>query len=236
MLLTVTWPANAAVDLDRERGTSCRRAPAGAAGGPAARNVDGPGVAARAARWRPTASARPRCAGGPRARRRASDVRERAERDLAGGSAGHGQPRFNGRSRRPARRRARRIGSSTASPSFTPPREPGQVDHQAAADDAGQPARQHRGRARPWPRRAARIASAMPGTSRSSSGAGHLGRAVGRGEAGAAGGEHDPGAAGDGRRDRLADRLAVGHDDRRVDREAQLAAGTSTISGPVVSS
>ncbi len=111
-------------------------------------------------------------------------------------------------------------GSSTASPSFTPPARAGQVDDQAAADDAGEPARQHRGRDALARRRAARIASAMPGTSRSSSGAGDLGRAVGRGQPGAAGGEHDAGAAGDGGGDRGTDRLAVGHDDRRVARRS----------------
>ena len=53
----------------------------------------------------------------------------------------------------------------------------------------------------------------MPGTSRSSSGARHVGGAVGRRESGAAGGEHDAGAVVDRSGDRLPDRRAVGHHD-----------------------
>ena len=94
----------AAVDLD---GEGVRRAGAGLPVQPA---DQAPNVAAgpprRAARWRPTGSARPRCGAGRRARP--------ARRDDASGRSvtsparrqGRASRRLNGRSPRPARRRA----------------------------------------------------------------------------------------------------------------------------------
>ena len=179
------------------RGTSCR---ARAAAQPAYQRAErgrraGP---RRAAPWRPTAPARRRCAAGPSASAPTSDIRERAQRDHRVGAelirAGQPLAWLNGRSPRPARRRARGRGRSTASPSFTPPREPGRLTTRQLPTTPASAARQGSRRYALRPRRRPGSPRRCPGTSRSSSGAGHLGGAVGRGQPGAAGGEHQPGA------------------------------------------
>src|SRR5690349_10906779 len=98
----------------------------------------------------------------------------------------------------------------------------GEVDDQAVAGDPGETAREHRGRdSLGHPGRADRLGDARHlAVEQRGSG---LRRAVGGREPGAAGGEHEPGARGDGRRDRVAHRVAVGHDHRVVAREALLA-------------
>src|SRR4051794_429495 len=98
---------------------------------------------------------------------------------------------------------------------------PGQVHDQAASRDPGQPPGQRR-RGHPVGDavRADRLRDA--GRLAVQQRPGRLGGPVGRRQAGAAGREHDPCAALDGRGDRLADRVAVGDDDRGVHREAEL--------------
>ena len=160
-----------AVDLDRERQLPAlpgpaRLQPRAPGGGSVAR----PSPAARRHGGVPAGSARRalrRRTRAPRAGRRGS---ERPQRDLAVTSSGRPASRaLNGRSRRSARRRAP-AGLDTASPSFTPPREPGEVDHEARPDDPGQPARQGGGRHALARRRTPGSPRRCPGTSRSSSG------------------------------------------------------------------
>ena len=134
------------------------------------------------ARWPPTGAARrrlrrarlPTRAGRGGAARRRQQLRRRAGR--AGSSTGHSSL-ISGRRRGSARARARSTGSSTAEPVAHPPVEPGRLTTSVRPATPGEPAREHRGRARRrrhrprgWPRRypaprgraTARVASGVP--------------------------------------------------------------------------
>ena len=189
-----------AVDLDRERDVVPGRAMP-VQPPDQLRGTSSAGRRRRAGRSRPTASARRRC--GCRASRHAAVRRSSASGrsvtspavSRAGQPAQWSLPTICSTA-------CTSIGSSTAEPVLHAAARAGQVDDQAAAGDAGQPARQRRGRdALGDAVRADRLGDA--GHLAVEQRPGHLGRPVGRGEAGAAGGEHDPGAAVDGGRDRL---------------------------------
>ena len=220
-----------AVDLDRER----HRRPG--AGQPRSRRTsarkDAGRPSRRAGRWRPRAPARRRCATpglAPAPSRRTAvqraarvDARRRLQRDRP-------LPRVSGRSRRPAPTACTSSGSSTARPSFTPPREPGRLTTRQVPTTPASP-RESAAVGTPFADavRPDRLGDA--GHLAVEQRAGHLGGPVGRGQAGAAGGEHDAGAAVDGRGDRRADRVAVGYDDRCADVEAPAPAGRRRSAG-----
>ena len=201
MLLTVTWPAKRpSTSIANGNVAPCagllrqppHQRPERASAGPRR----------RAGRSRPTAPARRRCAAGPAPGVAASVGGQRPHASPRRSQASRPAGRLNGRSPRPARRRARSTGASTARRVLHPAARAGQVDDQAAAD-ARRPARARAPRSgRPCARRTRGSPRRCPGTSTVQQRPGHLGGAVGRRQAGAAGGEHDPGAAVDGGRDR----------------------------------
>ena len=126
-------------------------------------------------------------------------------------------------------------GSSTARPSFTPPREPGRLTTRQSPTTPASPRDSAAvGTPLATPCAADRLGDA--GHLAVEQRPGHLGGPVGRGEAGAAGGEHDAGR----RRDRGArsPRPPARRRARRpgVDRRSPSSCRASTISGPVVSS
>ena len=197
MLLTVTWPAKRAVDLDREgvRRACARLARAAAAPAPGRRS----GAARRpAGRSRPRARASRRCARRTRRARparRASASGRSVTSPLAQPAAG--QP---GQWSLPTicSTACTSTGLEHGEAVLHPAARAGQVDDQALPDDAGQAAGQHGGRhALRDAVGADRLGDA--GHLAVEQRPGHLGGAVGRGQAGAAGGEHHPGAAVDGR-------------------------------------
>ena len=192
MLLTVTWPAKRPSDLDRERHRGALAGLPVAAAAPGRGTTPG-GRACPAARWRPTAAASSRCGSAHVAPRPAVAGRRAVARPPSPRSSQAGQP-VNGRSPRPARRRARSTGRSTASPSFTPPREPGRLTtRQGPATPASPRESTAVGTPAATPCGPDRLGD--PGDLAVQQRAGDLRGAVGGGEAGAAGGQHHAGAA-----------------------------------------
>ena len=238
MLLTVTWPAKrpstSTTNGIPRPSRACRLQP----GAPASRNVAGALAAAGrdggVPRLEPGRVATAHGAPGPRVA-----VAQRPERDLAV---------LQGQASRPALEASAQWslpticstactsrGSRTARPSFTPPREPGQVDHEAVAHDAGQAPRQGGGR---HPLRDA-VGPDRLGDARHlpvEQGPGDLGGEVGRGEPGAAGGEHDAGTARRPRRRWPSPTGAPSGTTTGWPQAKPRARRSSTSSGPVASS
>ena len=204
----------AAVVLARRTAAVGRRAPRAASSAPSRRSC-AVAPATATARSRPSGPARR----GWRARTRRQSSRSRWEigrsttpRD----SRTTGQPALSGRSPRSARRRA---AAGVRRPRGRPSPRPGTRAGSPPAPD--RPCRRPRATgppsATPLPTPWARIASAMPGTSRSSSARVTSGvRSVGvRPVPPVVSTARAP--AGDGGRDRLAHRLTIGYDDRVAD-------------------
>ena len=141
-------PGEHVVDGDRERQ---RPALAGLPAQVADQRPEGArrGRCRPAARWPPTGAASRRCGGAPRSRRaRRSPPAAGARPGPARSSTRHGAPRVTGSVVAPddlLDRVHAAAGTTTASPSLTPPREPGRFTTSACPHDAGQPARQRRG-------------------------------------------------------------------------------------------
>ena len=240
MLLTVTWPTK----RPSTSITKGRPAPAwpGGAGAPSddlvrrrARRGRPGGTVASHGRSQSGCAARTACqlvGVGPAQR---ADRPRPATRSRAGHPGAVPDRPVSGRSRRPARPRGGRRGSRTARPSFTPPREPGRLTtRQSPAIPArprdsiavGTPLADAVRRGSPRRCRAPRgraAARSPPGCGRS--GVSPVPPVVSTSRAPAA----------TAARDRLAHRVAVGHDDGVAAPRSPARAAQPTISGPVSS-
>ena len=143
MLVTVTCPANTSSTVtangSARRSRACRRRSRTSAR-KRARRRGVPGRHGRLPRAQPLGVAAAHLVPGPRVADASGRSPTRPARSSHAPRRCSGRALLSGRSRRSARPRARAAASSTARPSFTPPREPGQVHHERLAADA-RPAR-----------------------------------------------------------------------------------------------